>query len=62
MVYLTSGGGGGPLETPGPIPAWFKAEVKRDFHFCNIAINGKQLNLRAIDQNGVLFDFLDLHK
>lgn len=62
VVYLTSGGGGGSLENAGPVPTWFKAEFRRDFHFCTVSIQGRRLYLKAIDHNGVLFDTFSRRK
>ena len=62
VIYLTSGGGGGKLDDVGPVPAWFKAQVRVDFHFCYVNIQGGQFELKAFDQRGCLFDCLDLKK
>lgn len=62
VIYITSGGGGGRLERAGPTPSHFKAEVRTDYHFCTVSINGDHLNFKAVDQNGVLFDYFDLQK
>jgi acid phosphatase type 7 len=62
VIYVTSGGGGGGLENFAPVPTWFKAECRSDFHFCHISIQGRRLSLRAIDQRDVLFDLLDIEK
>jgi predicted phosphodiesterase len=62
VVYVTSGGGGGTLEDFGPTPTWFKAETRVDFHFCYVTIQGGEFHLKAFDQEGRLFDYLDLQK
>jgi predicted phosphodiesterase len=62
VIYLTSGGGGGTLENFAPVPTWFKAECRSDFHFCHVSIQGRRLSLRAIDQRDILFDLLDMEK
>jgi hypothetical protein len=33
VIYITSGGGGGPLESFSPVPTWFKAQNRSDYHF-----------------------------
>src|SRR5262245_22546918 len=62
VIYVTSGGGGGKLDDIGPLPTWFKAQVKVDFHYCYVNIHGGQLELQAFDHRGCLFDCLDLKK
>lgn len=62
VIYVTSGGGGGKLEDFQPTPVWFKAEVRSDFHFCQVSIVGGRLNLKAFDHQGRLFDNLDIRK
>lgn len=62
IVYLTSGGGGGKLENFAPTPTWFKAEIRRDFHYCYVTIHGGRLVLKAYDQNDLMFDLLTLQK
>jgi predicted phosphodiesterase len=62
VVYITTGGGGGQLSKPGPSPMWFKAQLRADHHFCLVNIHGGRLELKAFDQNGNLFDTLDIDK
>ncbi len=62
VVYLTSGGGGGKLENFGPTPAFFKAELRVDHHYCYVTIHGGVLHFKAFDQNGMLFDSFELRK
>jgi predicted phosphodiesterase len=62
VIYLTSGGGGGKLENFAPVPTFFKAQCRSDYHFCLINIHGGQLSLRAFDHQGGLFDTLDIEK
>jgi len=62
IIYVTSGGGGGSLENFAPTPSWFKAEIRSDYHFCQVAILGNRLNLKAFDHEGRLFDQLDKDK
>lgn len=62
VVYVTSGGGGGRLEGFSPLPTWFKAQVRVDFHFCYVNVQGGHLEFKAFDQKGNLFDTFDLRK
>ncbi len=62
VVYITSGGGGGKLEGFSPLPTWFKAQVRVDFHFCYVNVHGGHLEFKAFDQKGNLFDCFDLRK
>jgi acid phosphatase type 7 len=62
VVHVTSGGGGGNLEDFSPLPNWFKAMVRVDFHYCYVAINGNNFDLKAFDQNGNLFDQFSIDK
>jgi acid phosphatase type 7 len=62
VVYVTSGGGGGKLENFGPTPAFFKAELRVDHHYCYVTIHGGILNFKAFDHNGMLFDSFELRK
>jgi predicted phosphodiesterase len=61
-IYITSGGGGGPLEDFTPTPTWFKAQTRSVYHYCYITIHGGRLSLRAFDENDSLFDTLELEK
>lgn len=62
ITYVTSGGGGGKLETVGPTPTWFKAECRTDYHYCYVTIHGERLNFKAFDQNDMLFDYFEIQK
>jgi len=62
VIYLTSGGGGGRLEDFGPLPTWFKAQIRVDYHFCYVNIQGGHFEFKAFDQNGQLFDVLEIDK
>jgi hypothetical protein len=62
VTYITSGGGGGKLEDFGPLPTWFKAQLRVDFHCCYLNIQGGKLEFKAFDQNGHLFDSFDIEK
>jgi acid phosphatase type 7 len=61
-TYMITGGGGGSLETPGPIRPYFQNLVQRGHHACMVAINGKTLEMRAYDLEGRLFDHLTIRK
>lgn len=62
ILYVTSGGGGGKLENHAPVPTWFKAQCRSDYHFCYVTIHGDKLSLRAFDHQGMLFDVFDVDK
>ncbi|HJZ93444.1 MAG TPA: metallophosphoesterase family protein [Gemmataceae bacterium] len=62
VVYVTSGGGGGWLDDVGPLPTWFKAQVRVDFHCCYVNVHGGRLEFKAFDHNGQLFDQFELDK
>jgi hypothetical protein len=59
---MKTGGGGGSLENPGPVRPWFQNNVRREHHFCMVAINGKKLELRSFNLEGELFDTLAIEK
>lgn len=62
VIYITSGGGGGSLEDFDPLPTWFKAQLRVDFHCCYVNIHRNKLEFKAFDQNGHLFDQFELEK
>jgi predicted phosphodiesterase len=62
IVYVTSGGGGGKLEEAGPLPTWFKAQLRVDFHCCYVTVHGRRLEFQAFDHNGQLFDSFEREK
>jgi predicted phosphodiesterase len=62
VLYVTSGGGGGALEDFSPVPTWFKAQCRSDYHFCYATIHGGRLCFKAFDHQGMLFDTFDLEK
>ncbi|HNS19131.1 MAG TPA: metallophosphoesterase family protein [Sedimentisphaerales bacterium] len=62
VIYLQVGGAGGGLENYAPTRSWFTAKVHRDHHFALVNICGNTLYLQAIDQSGILFDQITLHK
>ncbi len=61
-LYMVTGGGGGPLETPGPIRPWFQNNVRRGHHFSFVSVNGRTLEIKSFDEEGHLFDFLKVEK
>jgi len=61
-IYLISGGGGGRLENFAPVPTFFKAQCRSDYHFCYATVHGGKFSLRAFDQQGMLFDTFDVDK
>ncbi|MCR9244749.1 MAG: metallophosphoesterase [bacterium] len=61
-TYMITGGGGGSLETPGPIRPFFQNTVKRGHHFCFVAVAGRTLELKAYDLEGRLFDTVSIEK
>jgi hypothetical protein len=61
-LYMITGGGGGPLETPGPFRPGFQRHVKQGHHFCYITVHGGELEIQAYDLEGRLFDQVTLRK
>lgn len=61
-VYMITGGGGGGLETPGPIRPFFQNTVKHGHHFSYVAVNGNTLELKSYDLEGRLFDTTMIQK
>ncbi len=62
VLYVTSGGGGGKLENFAPVPTWFKAQCRSDYHFCYVTVHGGRFSLKAFDSHGMLFDAFDIDK
>jgi hypothetical protein len=62
VVYLTSGGGGGRLEDFDPAPTFFKNQGRVDYHFVYFTVHGGELEGRAFDHDGRLFDQFRLTK
>jgi hypothetical protein len=60
--YVTSGGGGGGLESAGPCRTWFAQRVYRGHHVCCIMIHDKTLQFQAFDLEGRLFDQMEIRK
>ncbi|BDS07078.1 hypothetical protein NT6N_21180 [Oceaniferula spumae] len=61
-IYMITGGGGGPLETPGPFRTPFSVMVQRGHHYAMVWINGGRFEYKAYDINGRLFDTFTLSK
>ncbi len=62
IIYLTSGGGGGRLETFAPTPIWFKGTFRSDYHYCYVVVSGNRFELKAFDQENRLFDLFEIVK
>jgi hypothetical protein len=62
VVYVTTAGGGGPLEDFDPNNTWFGHKKARYHHLVYVAVNGDRLEFQAIDQHGRLFDVFELRK
>lgn len=60
--YITSGGGGGGLESAGPSRAWFDQRVFRGHHICYLAIHDRTLQFQMFDLEGRLFDQMEIRK
>jgi predicted phosphodiesterase len=60
--YLTSGGGGGGLESAAPQRTWFNLHFQRAFHYCYAAIHDRTIVFKAYDIDGLLFDTFELTK
>jgi hypothetical protein len=61
-IYMVTGGGGGNLETAGPIKPYFQNNVKHGHHYCLVGINGRTLEFKAFDLEGRLFDYMKIDK
>ncbi len=62
VTYVTSGGGGGPLENFEPTPSFFKNQGRVDFHYCYFTVQGGALDCKVFDQGDRLFDQFSLKK
>ena len=62
VTHVTTGGGGGRLEDFGPTPLFFQNQLRVDFHFCQVSIHQGELEFRAFDQDGRLFDHFERRK
>lgn len=61
-VYMITGGGGGNLETPGPVRPFFMNTVRRGHHYVMVRINGTKLEFQAYDIENRLFDEMVISK
>lgn len=61
-MYMVTGGGGGGLETAGPVKPYFQNNVRHGHHYCMVSVNGGTLEFKAFDLENSLFDYLKLTK
>ena len=61
-IYMITGGGGGGLETPGPIRPFFQNTVRYGHHYAMVRVNGRRLELQVYDLENRLFDQLVIDK
>ncbi len=61
-IYMVTGGGGGPLETPGPFRTPFSNLVRRGHHYAMVWMNGGHFEFKAYDLDGRLFDTFSIRK
>jgi len=62
VIYVTAAGGGGHLEDFDPANTWFGHKKARRHHFVYVALHGDLLEFQAIDEDGRLFDSMQLRK
>ncbi|MDX2146369.1 MAG: LamG-like jellyroll fold domain-containing protein [Planctomycetota bacterium] len=62
VLYITSGGGGGGLEAMTPTRTWFNVHFAPVHHICYVTVHENYMQLKAYDQNGLLFDTFELEK
>ena len=62
IIYMTIGGGGGGLEDFAPFNPWFGSKKASTHHLCYIEIVGGHLRLQSIDDQGRLFDTIEIRK
>ncbi len=62
VTYVTSGGGGGGLESFEPTPSFFKNQGRVDFHYCYFAVHGGTMDCKVFDSNDRMFDQFTLKK
>lgn len=60
--YVTSGGGGGGLESAGPVRTFFAQRVYRGHHMCLVTLHDKTLQMQVFDLEGRLIDQMDITK
>ena len=61
-IYVVAGGAGAMQEWLHPKRAWHTAQSLARPHFIQVVIAGGTLELRAIDENGYPFDYIQLEK
>lgn len=61
-IYMITGGGGGRLETAGPIRPFFMNTVRHGYHYAMVRINGNCLEFQAYDLDNRLFDQMVVEK
>ncbi|MEM9940655.1 MAG: metallophosphoesterase [Planctomycetota bacterium] len=61
-IYMITGGGGGSLETPGPVRPFFQNTVRYGHHYSMVRINGRRIEIQVYDLENRLFDQLSLVK
>lgn len=62
VIYMTIGGGGGGLEDFAPFNPWFGNKKVSTHHLCFVAIVGGHLQMQSIDEEGRLFDMINIRK
>jgi len=62
VVYINSGGAGGGLEDFDPVRNWFSAELRSTHHFCTFSVFQDQIEFKAIDYEGHVFDQIQFKK
>lgn len=62
VIYMTIGGGGGGLEDFAPFNPWFGGKKVSTHHICYVEIVGGHLRMQAIDDQGRLFDTIEIRK
>lgn len=62
VIYMITGGGGGGLEKTGPWRSPFTAKLYSGHHYCLVNVFGPSMRIEAYTPEGMLFDFLELHK
>jgi len=61
-IYVIAGGGGGGLETAGPIRPFFQNPVRHGHHYVMVHVNGGALEYRAFKLDDRLFDTFRIEK
>lgn len=56
VVYVTTGGGGAVLHPAASDPAPFSAFERSALHYVRIAVEGRELKLQAVGEDGEVFD------